>query len=247
MNTLNSKHEPLSTIQKLIKERYAQAKAVFWAGSVAKNQGTIASDLDLVIVFDEIDHAYREAFIYDGWLIDAFIHDLGTLRYFCGSLEVSDGRPALIHMILQGHEVLSQSCVSEEAKIIAQKVLENGPNKWSHAQIDKERFLITDILEDIKFPKNKHEQITSAVHLFEPLLQFYFRGQGKWFASGKALIRLFEAENRKLAGEWMAAFEGLVKTGDALPIEKVVIKILMPYGGFLWDGFKSDAPKEWKN
>jgi hypothetical protein len=28
-------HWPLSTIQKLIKERYMDTKAVFWAGSVA--------------------------------------------------------------------------------------------------------------------------------------------------------------------------------------------------------------------
>ena len=79
---LSSRSDPLATIQKLIKERYVDAKAVFWAGSVSEDLGTSASDLDLVIVFEKVAHAYREAFIYDAWPIDAFIHDIDTLRYF---------------------------------------------------------------------------------------------------------------------------------------------------------------------
>ncbi len=199
-----------------------------------------------MIVYELVPNAYREAFIYEGWPIDAFIHDPDTLRYFCGKLEVSDGRPALINMILQGQEILAQNSVSIEAKAIAAEALANGPDIWTKGQIDKERFLITDILDDIKFPKNKEEQITSAVHLFEPLLQFYFRGQKKWAASGKSLIRLFKTENSELAEEWTAAFENMVKTGDATAVEAVVAKIVEPHGGFLWDGFKSDAPVEWK-
>ena len=246
LKDLSSRNEPLPTVQKLSKERYVEAKAIFWAGSVSEGRGTSTSDLDLVIVFEEVAHAYREAFIYDGWPIDAFIHDLDTLRYFCGKLEASDGKPALINMILHGQEILAQNSVSMEAKAIAAEALAKGPNPWNPVQIDKERFLITDILDDIKSPKNKEEQIISVVHLFEPLLQFYFRAARKWTASGKSLIRLFKQENPELAEEWTKAFESLVKTGDAFSIESAVTKILAPHGGYLWDGFRDDAPAEWK-
>lgn len=246
LKDLSSRNDPLPTIQKLIKERYVEAKAVFWAGSVSEGRGTSASDLDLVIVFEEVAHAYREAFIYDGWPIDAFIHDLDTLRYFCGKLEASDGKPALINMILHGQEILAQNSVCMEAQAIAAEALANGPDTWSQDQIDKERFLITDILDDIKSPKNKEEQITSAVHLFEPLIQFYFRTQKKWAARGKSLIRLLKQENPELAEEWVSAFEILIQTGDASGIENAVTKILAPHGGYLWDGFRSDAPADWK-
>jgi hypothetical protein len=77
-------------------------------------------------------------------------------------------------------------------------------------------------------------------------LQFYFRAQKKWAASGKSLMRLLKAENPRLAKEWTTAFKSLVKTGDASGIESVVTKILKPHGGYLWDGFRSDAPAEWK-
>ena len=147
---------------------------------------------------------------------------------------------------LQGQEILAQNSVSMEAKIIAAEALANGPNPWNPAQIDKERFLITDILDDSKSAKNKEEQIISAVHLFEPLLQFYFRAATKWTASGKSLIRLFKQENPGLAEEWTTAFEILIQTCDASSIENAVTKILAPHGGYLWDGFRSDAPPEWK-
>ncbi len=238
--------DPLQTIQKLIQEKYKEAKAIFWAGSVSQNQGTDSSDLDLVIVFESLTHAYREAFVYDGWPIDAFIHDLDTLRYFCGKLEANDGRPALINMILSGHEILVPNELSNQAKAIANEALAQGPDGWSNDQINKERFLITDILDDIKFPKNKEEQIISALHLFEPLIQFYFRAQKKWTASGKTLMGLFKAENPYMATELNKSFESLVQTGDASGLESVVTKILAPYGGYLWDGFRSDAPAEWK-
>lgn len=88
---LSLRNDPLPTIQKLIKERYVQAKAIFWAGSVSEGRGTSASDLDLIIVFEEVAHAYRETFIYDGWPIDAFIHDLNTLRYFFEESRTGNG------------------------------------------------------------------------------------------------------------------------------------------------------------
>ncbi len=240
------RNDPRQTIQNLIKERYKDAKAVFWAGSVSQNQGTDSSDLDLVIIFESMTHAYREAFVYDGWPIDTFIHDLDTLRYFCGKLEAEDGRPALINMILSGQEILAQNELSNQAKAIANEALVQGPNGWSIDQINKERFLITDILDDIKFPKSKEEQIISAMHLFEPLIQFYFRAQKKWAASGKTLMSIFKGDNPCMAIELNKSFKDLLQTGDFSGFETVVIKILAPYGGYLWDGFRSDAPADWK-
>ena len=51
-----------------------------------------------MIVYESIPHAYREAFIYDGWAID--------------------GKPALINMILTGREILETNEFSSEAKTI---------------------------------------------------------------------------------------------------------------------------------
>lgn len=234
-------------ILKLRNERYPDAKAIFWAGSMLSNQATPSSDIDLVIVFERLEHAYREAFIYEDTPIDAFIHDPNTLNYFFENIEAKDGHPALIQMILKSREVLGVNDFSISIKELAQKALEAGPRLLSKEEIDRERFLITDILDDIKHPRNKEEQMVSAIHLFEPLIQFYFRSQGKWAASGKSLIRLFKDENPILAAKYTLAFNKLFKVGEVEDLESVVKEILEPSGGPLWDGFRSDAPKEWRS
>lgn len=234
-------------IEKLKNERYPNAKAIFWTGSTANNQATASSDIDLIIVFEELDHAYREAFIYENTPIDTFIHDPKTLSYFFENIEAKDGRPALIQMIVNGHAVLGVDDFSNAIKEQAQRAFNAGPQKLSKEEIDKERFLITDILDDIKHPRNKDEQMVSAIHLFEPLIQFYFRSQNKWSASGKSLIRLFKDDNPNLASKYTQGFNDLFQSSETEGLEFVVKEILDPFGGFLWDGFRSDAPKEWKN
>jgi aminoglycoside 6'-N-acetyltransferase len=244
LKDLSLRNEPLPNIQKLIKERYPDAKAAFWAGSVSEGRGTRASDLALVIVYESLPHAYREAFIYDSWPIDAFIHDLDTLRYFFEESRTGNGISGLCYMILNGREVTNPSVFSENVKTLAQEVLNAGPATWDQEQIHKERFLITDVLDDIKYPAGRDEQIASAAWLLEALGQFYFRSQNKWCASGKSIIRYLKSDNPDLALEFTQAFEGLFQTGDSAALELLAKKILEPYGGLFWNGFRSDAPKE---
>lgn len=239
-----SRPDPLCTIQKLIQERYSNAKAIFWAGSVSQNQGTSASDLDLVIVYESIPAAYREAFIYDDWPIDAFIHDIDTLRYFFEESRTGNGISGLSYMILNGREVTNSSTFSENVKTLAQEVLNVGPATWEQEQIDKERFFMTDVLDDIKNPVGRDEQIASAAWLLEALGQFYFRSQNKWCASGKSIIRYLKNDNPDLAEEFTKAFKSFFETGSSVLLELLVKKILEPYGGLFWNGFRSDAPKE---
>ena len=244
INTM--KKQPIDTIKKLTDERYALAKAVFWAGSVSQDQATESSDLDLVIVFESIPYAYREAYIYDGWPIDTFVHDASTLKYFFEESKSGNGISGLIEMILGGREILNNNDFSNTIRDIATQYKTSGPSVWSQDKIDLERFLITDILDDIKFPRNRAEQIASTAHLFEPLLQFYFRANGNWTASAKSLIRLLQSENPSLAAEYNQSFEILFQTGDVKGLEKVLSQILAPYGGLLWDGFRSNAAPEYR-
>lgn len=81
----NNKNEsrPPQTVQKVFAEFYSTAEILFWAGSIARGEtSSDTPDSDLVIVYKKLPHAYREAFIYEGWLIDAFVHDIQTLLYF---------------------------------------------------------------------------------------------------------------------------------------------------------------------
>lgn len=243
---MSKRPDPRQTIQKLIQARYASAKAVFWAGSVAQQKGTSASDLDLVIVYDAIPNAYREAYIYNDWPIDAFIHDIDTLRYFFEESRTGSGISGLTSMIVHGIEITEQSQFSENIKRLAMDIAENGPIAWVQEQIDKERFLITDALEDIQYPASPEEQIASAAWLYEALSQFYFRSKKQWCASGKSIVRYLQKDDPELALAFTQSFNKLFQTRDAIDLAKVTEKILKPFGGLFWNGFVSHAPKDFK-
>ncbi len=202
---------PLDVIKKLINERYQDAKAIFWAGSVSKGQGNEASDLDLMIFYERIHNASREAFIYDGWPIDAFINDIETLRYFLEESRRGNGISGSIYMILNGLEITTPTEFSNTIKSVAQEIFALGPVSWKKTQIDKERFLITDMLENIKYPQSREEQIASASWLYEALSQFYFRSQNKWRASGKSIIRYLNQDNPDLAKEFVNSLKFYLK------------------------------------
>ena len=93
------RRSPQETIQQLIHERYAEARAVFRAGSVSRGEGTESSDLDLVIIYAKLPNAYREAFVYEGWSIDAFVHDRESIRYFFEESRINSGISGTIQMI----------------------------------------------------------------------------------------------------------------------------------------------------
>jgi hypothetical protein len=235
---------PLQTIQKLIQERYSQAKAVFWGGSVAKDFGTTASDLDLVIVYEHLPAMYREAFIYDGWPIDAFVHDSETLHYVFEESRTGSGISGSIYMVVHGREVTALTNFSENIKKLALHYLSLGPTPWDENHINKERFFITDVLQDIICPASRNEQIASAAWLYAALSQFYFRANNKWCASGKSIVRYLEQDNSELAQKFIHSFDDVFKTGSSARLETLVKEILEPFGGLLWDGFKSEGTKE---
>lgn len=239
-------NNPGTVLEQLCKHRYSTAKAVFWTGSVVHGKATERSDLDIVVVFEHLPHAYREAFAYEGWKVDAFVHDFSTLRYFFEKIDKTSGILALPKMVLEGIEITPSSPFSKEIKALARATLEAGPPPWSQAEMDKERFFITDKLDDILSPANHAEQTASLAWLYEALANFYFRAQGKWRASGKSIIRYLENDNPTLATFFTEAFENAFCLRDTTKLEALVNQVLSPYGGLLWEGFHLDASEKWK-
>ena len=72
--------KPAAIATKIQKDRYPNSDIIFLAGSVARGEGTATSDLDLVVVFQQLPAAYRESFQFEGWPVEAFVHDPETLR-----------------------------------------------------------------------------------------------------------------------------------------------------------------------
>ncbi len=233
---------PEDLIHKLHTTLYAKAKVIFWSGSVSRNAGTETSDLDLVVIFDRVSNAYREAFVFDGWPVDVFVHDPETLQYFYEQVDGPSFIPALPQMLADGVQFPKGSDFGKSLQKDAQKFLDKGPVVTEN-NLYMRRFHITDLLDDLKSVTLHHEKMGILCYLYEKLGEFYLLSNRQWIGHGKQLTKKLETFNPHMAHKFEKSF---FLSSDWQEISNLTFEILEPYGGLLWDGFKADAPADWK-
>jgi hypothetical protein len=226
--------------------RYPDARVIFLAGSLLRGEGTPYSDLDLVVIFDRLPSAYRESFSFQGFPVEAFVHDPETLNYFLYEVDRPTGIPSLAQMILEGVEVPQASEFSQSLKQLAASVMELRPPPLSDEDIRKLRYSITNLVDDIRQPCSKNELIASGTELYEALADYYFRVNNLWSAKGKSIPRVLKKADSDLCRRYCSAFEDLFAGGGPEKVITLVEEILKPNGGFLFDGYKLDAPASWR-
>src|SRR5882724_6275836 len=120
-------HPIIGVARAIRSDRYTDASAVFAAGSIVRGEGTAHSDLDLVVVYTELECAYRESFRVDGYPVEAFVHDRETLEYFFFEVDRPSGVPALPQMVVEGVEIPAPNDVSRALKQQAASLIAAGP------------------------------------------------------------------------------------------------------------------------
>ena len=237
---------PIKAVRDIWRERFAGARVIFFAGSIHRGEGTAYSDLDIVVIFKKVPAAYRLSFVHRGWPVEAFVHDPETLNYFFWEKDRPSGTPSLPTMVMEGKEVPKKNRLSRSLKARARAVLEAGPPKWTEVDIQRARYVITDVCDDIRAPRNHAELIASASYLYNLLADFYFRSMGRWSAKSKSVPRKLAEADPKLAKRFIKAFDGAFSGHKSSLILQLAENILAPYGGFLFDNYKLDAPSDWR-
>ena len=227
-------------------QRYADASIVFAAGSIVRGEGTPYSDLDLVVVYPTLERAYRESFRFDGYPVEGFVHDPETLNYFFTELDRASGVPSLPQMVLEGVEIPGPSDLSRALKQRAAEVLDMGPPALSPEDERRLRYSISDLVDDLREPRSNQELLGTGAKLFEELANYYLRSRGLWSAKAKAIPRALERADAAMYAKYSRGFERLFKHGDAGPVIELAEEVLGPAGGFLFDGFRSEAPSTWR-
>ena len=209
-----------------------------------RGEGTAYSDLDLVVIFDKLPTAYRESFYFQGFLMEAFVHDPETLNYFLYELDRHSGVPSLAQMILEGVEVPEASEFSQSLKRLAASVIASRPPTLSEEAIRKLRYNLTSLVDDIRQPRSKDELVASGTELYEALADYYLRANNLWSAKGKSIPRILKQADADLASRYCTSFEELFANGQPAKVIALAEEILKPNGGFLFDGYKLDAPAD---
>lgn len=241
MTDSSQRSDPRTTARRLCSERYPTASVVFCGGSVVRGEGCPSSDLDIVVVFDDVPNAWRESFHFEGWPVDVFAHDSGTLAYFVAQ-DCAGGRPSLAQMISEALVIPSETAVSRSIQAWARDVVAGPPQIPTLASLEVDRYFLTDLLHDFRDDRTPAELRAIACKLYPLLCNFVLKSRGQWLGTGKMLPRLVERAAPELNRAIEAAFDAFFRLGDRSEVLRIAHQILEPFGGELFDGFRSDAP-----
>ena len=237
---------PAQVTEKLFDNRYSDASVIFLAGSIIRGEATPFSDLDLVVIFDQLPAAYRESFHFQGFAIEAFVHDPETLNYFFFEVDRPSGVPSLAQMVLEGVEIPKPNGLSRSLKQLAASVLKLGPPALSEEDVRKLRYNITSLTDDIREPRSRDELLAAATELYEALANYYLRTNHRWSAKGKSIPRILSQADADLCLRYSASFDELFAHARPEAVVALVEEILTPCGGLLFDGHRLDAPANYR-
>ncbi len=237
---------PIQTAKRIFATKFADAELLFLAGSIVRGEHTEFSDLDIVLIYKALPNAYRESFTFQDYPVEAFVHDPETLNYFFQEMDRPSGFSPLMQMVLEGIEIPRPTKLSGELKQLAGEIIEAGPPKLSQEDLQNRRYQITDLIDDIRTPRSRIELIASGTLLYSALADFYFRSQNHWSAKGKAIPRCLKQIAPDFHGRFCGAFESLFVSGKQNPVIVLAEEILKPFGGFLFDGQRFDAPASFR-
>lgn len=237
--------EALAIAETVLKTRYPDAAFAFVAGSIMRGQGTLLSDIDLVVVHDHVQAARRESFLAQGIPVEAFVHDQSTLTWFINE-DAKRGRPSMPNMVVEG-VLIGPACDAVHAlRQHAADRLESGPASLTPQALNLLRYEITDAIDDLRGVRPASEIMAIGAQLHARLVELALRGRGRWYGSGKWAPRLLNAVDPALAAQFDDAFRTLFVSGNAEVLIRLADGELAPHGGFLFDGDCRSAPATWR-
>jgi hypothetical protein len=175
-----------------------------------------------------------------------FVHDPGTLDYFFIEVDRKSGIPALAQLVIEGVELPAPSERTHTLKQRAAAVMALGPSELDDATERSRRYLLTDLLDDLRGARNSDEAIATSARLFEELGDYELRRNGRWSGRGKGLLRALRGANPELTTRLTVAV-GEAMFGQCSSLIGLTEELLEASGGRLFDGYRADAPETWRS
>ena len=231
--------DPKKVAASVLVERYGGADSLLLAGSVVRAEETATSDLDLIVLYPHVEQSYRESFTYAGWPIEAFVHDEYTIEYNFVEQDRASGIGSIMWMVHDGVAIPEPTTLNRRIKLRAQQLLDSGPPTWSVEQIDRSRYTITGLLDDLAAPRNDDEYRATLSTLYPLVANHFLRVNRQWAASAKTIPRRLLKADDDLARRYGQAFAAAFTEGDSKLLFAVVDQVLDGSGGRLFEGYSA--------
>ena len=249
METVAKYNEIRAQAARLVRERYPGAVAAIIGGSFATGRQTATSDIDLLLLFDHVEAAWRNTILYEGRTVELFAHDLATFRYFCLDVDAPAGKVPLAMMVVEGENIVAPGAQYDALRTLAQAICAAGPPALSTLQLQQRRYAITTALEDLVDSRDPGEAMAVACGLYGMLADLHLRAAGQWSGGGKHLFRRLQACDPIIATQLDGAQRLLASDLPAgqQAYAQVTGAILAPAGGPLLEGYELPAPAHWRS
>lgn len=235
-----AKSEALKITRGVLERRFAGCSFAIASGSIFRGKGREHSDVDLVVVFDKLNAAWRESFLEDNLPFEAFVHDPETLTWFF-ECDFASGYPLIVHMVAAG-QVLGEDAAQGEAwQAHARKLLDQGPPQLSAPKLDAMRYQITNLLDDLRDERSVEEIRAITAQLYQPLADLMLLGRGRWSGKGKWIPRLLQAVDEGLLNDFDSSF-AVAMRGNAQELVEFAKAELARMGGPYFHGDRREAP-----
>lgn len=226
--------DPLEAARAFVDRQWPESDTAFVAGSVIRGEGTATSDLDLVVVGP--DGPYRESFRAYGWPIEAFVHTPASLTSFFEG-DAKRRRPSLPTMVAEGRVVRDRTGRAETYRTEAHRLLAAGPAPLPPDELETQRYMVTDLLEDLEGATRRDETVAIAGVLAEAAAGLWFDTHGHWRGTAKWLPRALRQADAAQAERLFDALEALYRRDDRAMLIQYVDDVLAAVGGRLFEGY----------
>ncbi|KYJ99400.1 hypothetical protein [Microbacterium sp. CH1] len=187
--------DQVERVGRFIAARYPRARIAIVAGSTARGQRTRSSDIDLLLIDDDLfadDARASEAatFEFEGEIFEVFAYTAEGFETWANR-GLAQYRPVIVHMLMEGVPVRSGPGL-DDLRARWGAVLAAGPTVEDR-ETRFRRYVITDLLDDLQDATDPLEQQVVAGLLFERMAELMLLANGQWIGSGKWLPRRLRA------------------------------------------------------
>lgn len=228
--------EALKAAKKYIDDYFSDCLVAFLAGSVVRGEATKTSDLDIVVISPNIESAYRESLYEYGWPIEVFAYNKESYKIFF-KMDIEDRVPSLPRMCSEGITLKDTQDLAKVIKDEADKLLSKGVGAFTTQELQNQRYLITDRLDDLIGAEKRDQEIFLVNELTEVITNFILVNSGRWKSQGKWIPKSLKSLDAELYQKLMTSLERFYKNDSKKEFLEFVENQLARFGGRLFTGY----------
>jgi hypothetical protein len=235
--------DALVAARTLVATRFPEAVQAWLAGSVTTGTATQTSDLDITVLM-ESTVVRRESLVYDGWPVELFVHEHRSVRHFVEK-DLARRRPTMPRLVATGIPLVAGGG-GTDLLAYCERVLREGPGPLEAGDLDRARYGLTDLLDDLRGGGGADLVTAVAVEVWRETAELVLAAHEHWGGTGKWLVReladLDDREGTSYGAELHVALRSAV-SGDVAALAEMARRVLGLVGGPLWTGYRSEAPR----